>query len=149
MHPSLNNILIPTSDSTVSLGTMCPSNTCGNPGISRSHICVDFTIVPSGKLILRGFVVGRTFFIGVLFMTNTDVAPVSATACVMVIDGFLRCTLDAHICRCWFDKLSVTTVMSSMSMTMFWVGYKVGSETNEFKHFTSTCSAPHHHILGN
>ncbi len=77
---------------------MWPSNTCGNPGISRSHMCVDFIIVPSGKLILRGFVVGHIFFIGVFFMTITDVAPVSATACVMGIDGFLGCTLNAHIC---------------------------------------------------
>jgi len=92
---------------------MCPSNTCGNPGFSRSHICVDFTIVPSGKLILREFVVGRIFFIGVFFMNNTDVTPVSATACVMGIDGFLGCTLAAHICRRWFDKFPVTTVMSS------------------------------------
>jgi hypothetical protein len=105
--------------------------------------------VPSGKLILRGFVVGRTFFIGVFFVTITDVAPVSATACVMGIDGFLGCTLDAHIWWRCFDKLSDTTVMSSLSTTMVWVGYKVGSEKNEFKHFTSTCSAPHHHILGN
>jgi hypothetical protein len=80
---------------------MCPSNTCGNPGISRSHICVDFTFVPSGNLILRGFVGRHTFFIGVFFMTNMDVAPVSTTACVMGIDGFLGCTLDAHICRHW------------------------------------------------
>ena len=101
------------------------------------------------KLILRGFVVGRTFFIGVFFMTNTDVAPVSATPSVMGINGFLGCTLEAHICRCWFDKLSATTVMSLLSTSMFWVGYKVGSETNEFKHFTSSCSAPHHHTLGN
>jgi Na+/H+ antiporter NhaB len=82
-------------------------------------------------------------------MIITDVAPVSATACVMGIDGFLGCMLDAHICICWLDKLSVTTVVLSLSTTMFWVGYKVGSETNEFKHFNSTCSAPHRHILGN
>jgi hypothetical protein len=98
---------------------------------------------------LRGFVVGRTFFIGVPFMTITDVAHVSATTCVMGIDGFLGCMLDAHICCHWFDKLSVTTEISSLSTTLFWVGCKVGSETNEFKHFTSSCSAPHHHILGN
>jgi hypothetical protein len=82
-------------------------------------------------------------------MIITDVAPVSATACVMGIDGFLGCMLDAHICIRWLDKLSVTTVVLSLSTTMFWVGYKVGSETNEFKHFNSTCSAPHRHILGN
>ncbi len=48
VHPILHNILIPISDATVRSGTMCPSNTYGNPGISRSQICVDFTIVPSG-----------------------------------------------------------------------------------------------------
>ena len=129
---------------------MCPSNTCGNPGISRSHICVDCTIEPSGKLILSGFVAGRTFFIlGVFFMIIIDVAPVSATACVMGIDGFLGCMLDAHICCRRVDKLSVTTVMSSLSKSMLWVGYKVWSEPNEVKHLISTCSAPHRHIFGN
>ncbi len=108
-----------------------------------------FTIVPSGKLILRGFFVGRIVFIGVFFMTITDVTPVSATACVMGIDGFLSCMLDAHIWWRWCDKLSVTTVMSPLSTTMFCVGYKVGSETNDIRHFTSVCFAPHRHILGN
>jgi hypothetical protein len=103
---------------------MCPSYTCGNSGISRLHICVDFTIVPSGKLILMGFVVGRTFFIGVFFMTKTGVAPVSATACAMGINGFLGCTIDVHICWHWFDKLSVTTVMPLLLMTMFGWGTK-------------------------
>ena len=98
VHPRLHNILIPTSDATVRSGTMCPSNTYGNPGISRSQICVDLTIMPSGKLIVRGCVTRRTFFIlGVFFMIITDVAPVSATACVMGITGFLGCTLDAHV----------------------------------------------------
>jgi hypothetical protein len=77
---------------------MCPSNTYGHPGISRLQICVDFTIVPSGKLIVRGCVARRTFFIlGVFFVIIIDVAPVSATACVMGIAGFLGCTLDVHI----------------------------------------------------
>ena len=57
-----------------------------------------YTIVLSGKLILSGFVVGLIFFIGVSFITNIDVPPVLATACVMGIDGFLGCILDAHIC---------------------------------------------------
>ena len=78
---------------------MCPSNTYDNPGISRSQICVDFTIVPSGKLIVRGCVARHTFFIlGVFFMIIIDVTHVSATACVMGIDGFLGCTLTVHIC---------------------------------------------------
>ena len=82
-------------------------------------------------------------------MIITDVAPVSATACVIGIDGFLGCTLDAHICCRLLDKLSVTTVLSSSSTMLFWLGYKVGVEINESRHFNSTFSAPHHHILGN
>ena len=82
-------------------------------------------------------------------MIIIDVAPVSATACVMGIDGSLGCMLDAHICCRLVDKLSVTTVMSSLSESTLWVGYKVWSEPNEFKHLISTCSAPHRHIFGN
>ena len=83
-------------------------------------------------------------------MIIIDVAPVSATVCVMGIDGFLGCMLDAHICCRRVDKLSVTTVMSSLSKSsMFWVGYKVWFEPNEVKHLISTCSAPHRHIFGN
>jgi hypothetical protein len=150
VHPSLHNILIPTSDATVSSSTMCPSETCGKPGISRLHICVDLTIEPSGKLILSGCVAGCTFFIlGVFFMITIDVAHVSATACVIGIDGFLGCMLDAHICCRRVDKFSMTTVMSSLSTFTFWVRYKVGSEPNKFKHLISTCSAPHRHIFGN
>ncbi len=82
--------------------------------------------MPSGRLIVRGCVAGPTFLIlGVFFMIIIDVAPVSATACVMGIDGFVECMLDVHICCRRFDKFSVTTVMSSLSTSMFWVGYKV------------------------
>jgi hypothetical protein len=82
-------------------------------------------------------------------MIIIDVAPVSATACVMGIAGFLGCMLDAHICCRWVDKFSMTTVMSSLSTSTLWVGYKVWSKPNEFIHLISTCSAPHRHIFGN
>jgi hypothetical protein len=137
------------SDATVRSGTMCPSNIHGNPGISRSYMCVNFTIVPFGKLILRGFVAGRTFFIGVSFMTITDVASVSATACVMGIVGLLGCVLGVHILRRRVDTLEVTTVVLSSSLCTLLVGYKVGVETNDFTHLCVTCFAPHHHIVGN
>jgi hypothetical protein len=128
---------------------MCLYNTYGNPGISRLHTCVDFTIVPSSKLILRGFVAGRTFFIGVSFMTITDVVPVLATACVMGIVGLLGCVLRAHILRCRVNTWEVTTVVLSLSLCTLLVGYKVGVETNGFTHLCVTCFAPHHHIVGN
>jgi hypothetical protein len=143
VHPILHNIQIPISNATVRSGTMCPSNTYGNPGISRSHTCVDFTIVPSGKLILRGFVAGCTFFIGVSFMTIIDIAPVSGTACVMGIVGLLGGL------RCRIDTLEVTTFVSSLSLCILVVGYKVGDKTNDFTHLCVTCFAPHRHVVGN
>jgi hypothetical protein len=92
---------------------------------------------------------GRTFFIGVSFMTITDVAPVLATACVMGIVGLLGCVLGAHIMRCRVDTLEVSTVVLLSSLCILLVGYKVGDETNDFTHLCVTCFAPHRHIVGN
>ena len=52
--------------------------------------------MPSGKLTRRGVTAGQIFFIFVPFNTNTDVAPVSATACVGGIDGFLGRVIMPH-----------------------------------------------------
>ena len=49
IHPTLHNIQIPMREATLRSGTTCPSSTCGRPGISRSHMCVEYTILPSGK----------------------------------------------------------------------------------------------------
>jgi len=66
---------------------MCPSSTCGNPGISTSHMCVERTVFPSGNLMLRGLGAIHTFFMGVSTITNTVVAPVSAIPCVLGFNG--------------------------------------------------------------
>ena len=52
--------------------------------------------MPSGKSMMRGVPAGRIFLIFVPFNTNTDVAPVSATACVGGIAGFLGCVIMPH-----------------------------------------------------
>ena len=92
---------------------------------------------------VRGFVAGRMFFIGVLpFNTKTKVAPVSATACVAGIAGFFGGVTMPHI-LCCFVVFDVMAVLSSSSTTAFWVVYKVGSAPNDFTHLTTTCSAPH------
>jgi hypothetical protein len=93
-------------------------------------------------------VASQIFLIGVPFNTNTKVALVSATACVDGIAGFIGCVQGAHTLICSV-VLEVTTVSLSMLTSRFWVGYKVGSETNGFKYFNSTCFALHHHISGN
>jgi hypothetical protein len=137
-----------TSNAAVESGTTRPSSLVGKPGSLKLHMCVELTTLPSGKLILRGFVVGQIFLIGVPFNTNTKVAPVSATTCVGGIASFVGCVQGAHTLIC-FVMLEVTTISLSMLTSRFWVGYKVGFETNDYKHFNSTCFVQHHHILGN
>ncbi len=51
-----------------------------------SHVCVDLTIAPSGKFILNGFVAICTLLIFKPSITNREVAPMSATACVLAND---------------------------------------------------------------
>ena len=81
------------------------------------------------------------FFIFVPFNTNTNVAPVSATACVDGIDGFLGCVIMPHnLCDPLMFK--VITVLSSFSFIVFLVGHKIGWEPNDFTHLISTCFAP-------
>jgi hypothetical protein len=148
IQPALHSMHMPTSNATVKSGTICPSSIGGKPGSSKLHRCVNLTTLPLGKLMVRGFVAGQIFLIGFPFNTMTKVAPVSATACVSGIAGFVGCMQEAHTSIC-FVLMEVTTVLPSMLTSRFWVGYKVGSETNGFKHFNSTYFAPHHHILGN
>ena len=53
------------------------------------HMCVDLTILPSGKLMLSGSIVSLTFFMGVPDITIAEVAPISVIACVSGIIGRL------------------------------------------------------------
>ncbi len=76
---------MPMRDAIVMPGTMCPVNTVGRPGIVMSQMCVDVTLLPSGRLIVIGSLVLRRFLTGVPFIMNIDVAPVSAMACVGAI----------------------------------------------------------------
>jgi len=54
--------------------------------------------------------------------------------------------LCAHTSR--RDALEVTTVLSSSSELLVWVGYKTGSSINDFKHLNPNCSVPHRHMVG-
>ena len=88
--------------------------------------------MPSGKLTTRGVTAGQIFFI-FPFNTNTDIAPVSATACVGGIDGFLGCVIMPHN-SCDPLVFDVIIVLSSSSSILYLVGYKVGVEPNDFTH---------------
>ena len=132
-----------------SFGTTCPTSTCGRPGIFISHVCVDFTFVPSGRLMVSGCMAGRRFLNGVPSMMNIEVAPVSAMACDAAMAIALRycgfgapnncCDVAAivvPVVACplsTFDKscvqFNLTIVLSSSSTStvalMIWVGSKV------------------------
>jgi len=64
-----------------------------------------------------------SFFIFVLFNTNTNVAPESATACVGGIAGFLGCVITPPN-LCDLLMFDVMTVLSSSSSIYFWWGKK-------------------------
>ena len=73
-------------------GTMCPVNVVGSPGISMSHMCVDLICLPSGRLIVSGFIAGHLFLMSALSMIKIDVAPVSAIASdVAIVIAFRYC----------------------------------------------------------
>ncbi len=78
MHPTLHNGWIPKRKARARFGTMCPTNRLGMPGTTTSHMCVDCTWRPSGRLTDNGFLAGCLFTTGTPFCTKTDVTPVSA-----------------------------------------------------------------------
>jgi hypothetical protein len=60
------------------------------PGMVMSHVCVDLTLLPSGKFMVSGWIAGWRFWTGVLSVTNIEVAPVFAIACNVAIVIALR-----------------------------------------------------------
>ena len=96
-HPALYSTRMPINDAIVNLGTMCPVKIVGRPSIVMSHMCVDFTLLPSGKLIVNGCNEGRKLLMGVLSMINMEVALVSAIDWLIFIAIALRyCWLGAE-----------------------------------------------------
>ena len=64
-HPALHSTQMPINDAIVNLGTMCPVKIVGRPGIVMSHMCVDFTLLPSvdsQRLRQRSQIVDRSTF---------------------------------------------------------------------------------------
>jgi hypothetical protein len=80
MHLVLHSGQIPMRDTTFSKGMMFPFKTVGRPGIIILQICVDIICLPSGKLIVRGFLATSFLTMSRPFMMNMDIAPVSAIA---------------------------------------------------------------------
>ena len=149
LHPASHKTLIPINNAMDSLGTTCPTSTFGSPGIIMSHVCVDITFVPSGRLMVSGCTARRKFLHGVPSMMKIEVAPVSAIACNAAMAIALRycgfgapnnCLAVAAIVVLaltrpflTFDEscvqFDVTIVMSSLSTSavalIVWVGSEV------------------------
>jgi len=90
---------------------MWPVKVTGKPGIVTSQMCVDCTFVPSGRILDMGFVARRLFCTLVSFITNTDVAPVSAIAWAGSIDIALALCLISG-CNMLVDKFAAALTMS-------------------------------------
>ena len=140
-----------------------------------SHMCVDFTLLSLGKLIVNCCNEGRKLLTGVPSMINMEVAPVSAFAWFVSIPIVLRyCWLgEPNICRTVvakdgrgkaghvipglllveFEQLDVITKKMSLLSTSLsfvtWVGSK-GIASHIFLHLVANgSSAPHRQNPGN
>ena len=87
LHPALHRIHIFIREAINNPRTMCFVRVIGSPGMSMLHTWVECMTPSRGRLMERGFVASWTLFIGVLAITNMDVAPVLAMACVVGIDN--------------------------------------------------------------
>jgi hypothetical protein len=125
VHLALHKILIPTNDAIVNPQTMCPVRTVGRPGIIMFHLCIDLTTAPSGKFTLNGFVGICILLIFKLSITNREVAPVSATACVLANDIMLLLAAPFAMLSFCCLLLDITTVLSSATMLTVLIGSRV------------------------
>ena len=149
LHPASHRTLIPINNAIDNFGTTCPTSTFGRPEIVMLHVCVDFTLVPYGRLMVSGRMAGCRFLHDVPSMMKIEVAPVNSIACnaAMVIAfrycGFgapnnccavaaivvpvVACTLSKFDKSC--VRFNVTIVLSSSSTSaaalIIWVGSKV------------------------
>ena len=149
LHPALHRTLIPINEAMDNFGTTCPTSTFGRPGIVMSHVCVNFTFVPSCRLMVSGRVARRRFLQVVPSMMKIEVAPVSYIACdaamkialryclfgapnncravAAIVIPLVACTLIAFNTSC--VRFDVTIVLSSSSTSavalIIWVGSKV------------------------
>jgi hypothetical protein len=150
LHPTLHRGQIPMSKAVLRSRMMCPVSVMGNPGILMSHACVDLTFLPSGRLMVRGFVANRLFATSTLSITKMEVAPISAMAwfgamvIALIYCGFgmpymVLATAATDVgSRCGFlrllvakfDMTTVTSSWSAMETTlMFSVGFRNEAET--------------------
>ncbi len=100
LHPALHRSLMPMSEAIVNDGMICPVSVVGSPGMFISHTCVDWIILPSGKLIVRGDTAMRLLSTAAHSMMNMDVAHVSGIAwCFAIVRALIAFGLDFLACN--------------------------------------------------
>ena len=147
LQSALHRMRMPSNDTIFILGTMCLINRLGRPGIKISHMCVDVICLSLGRLMVIGFVTTWMLCARALAITKTNVAPVSAIACVGLMHiAFARC-------RVAVVQLEATTVMSLLLIpccdnmyTFLGVGYDEYVSTL-FLELTCVFTAPHRQKL--
>ena len=85
-----------------------------------SHTCVDFTCLPSGRLIVNGFFAGHLFLASTSSMTKIDVAPVSAIASsVAIVSAFKYCGIGLPYTSLADAVIDVTCLGSCLFIELF------------------------------
>ncbi len=154
MHPALHNRRIPKSKVIARCGMMWPTNGWGRPGTTTSHVWVDLTWQPLGRLTVSGLVAGCLFGTSTLSLTKTDVALVSGIPCASLMSIFLVCRAKLAIPRKGGrDKMFdvITVMLSSLPLLQAkstLVGSR-GAETKSLNLCDMLSSAPPRHVGGN
>jgi hypothetical protein len=82
--------------------------------MSISQMCINFTCLPSGRLIVSGFVAGLLFFTLTPSLTNIEVAPVSVMAFeAAIIRAFKYCGMGLPNIRLTVSAIDVGALFGS------------------------------------
>ena len=81
LHPASQNFLVEINDECDNPGMMCASvMLCGNHGMSKSQVCVDVIVCPSGSVMEIGRRSTHLLTTGAPSMMKLPVSPESKTA---------------------------------------------------------------------
>jgi hypothetical protein len=106
LHIALHRILMHIRDAIVIPGTIFPVNNVGRPGMVLSQMWFETTLLHLGKVMVIEWSAQHKFLMGVPFIMNREVAPMSVMSCVAAIVIAL-----VHFKRCngveQFDAMTI------------------------------------------
>ena len=116
---------MPISEAIDKLETICPVRIIGRPGMLMLHMCMECTLLPLGRLMVRGSSAGRMLDMGVPTITKMDVAPMLAMACVSANASTLSTPFwRAEAMSLVRDLFNVITVASLLLFPLMLLGSK-------------------------